>query len=178
MTAALTKTHSTKLTPEETARAAAGIKLLAASMGFTQYAALHARLAAAGYPASYATFGRLMNATRVAQRSEVELIARYFNVRPRDLTGEAVNPVKDPAPARLIEFGLPPAEAVAEGPAKARPIPTIRGAAGTARTRTSGALDLGPLVAAVEGLTAAIREQMEWQKSAVWPGADQLRDAG
>jgi hypothetical protein len=177
-TAPLTKTHSTKLTQEETARAASGIKLLAASRGFTQYAALHAKLAASGYPASYATFGRLMNATRVAQRSEIELIARYFNIHPRDLTGEAVNPVKDPAPPRLIEYDVPAAAPAPEGPVRSALTPPMRR---PSRLAPDPLPESGfrALADSVDALTAAIREQMEWQKTAAWPGAaDQLRQAG
>lgn len=159
-TAPLTKTHNTKLTPEETARAAAGIKLLAASRGFTQYVTLHAKLAAAGYPGSYATFGRLMNGSRVAQQAEVETIARYFNVQPFYLTGGSVNPVKDPVPPRLIEFDVP-RPAVAEGPI---PIPPMRR---PVRGAKAAAPDVLALADAIAGLTAVVRELVELQRPRV-----------
>jgi len=152
MTPPLSKTKSTLLTPEETGRAAAGIKLLAASKGYTRYTDLHTALTAAGYPGSYATFGRLMNAVRPAQESEVSAIARFFGVQPRDLTGAAVNPVKDPTPPRLVEYDLPVPE-VAEG-LKRLPLPV-------GRKPKAAKLDPGQFQAladAITELTTAVRE--------------------
>lgn len=160
MTPPLRKTKSTLLTLEETERAAEGIKLLARSMGYTKHTDLHTALAAAGYPGSYATFGRLMNAARPAQEAELSAIARFFNVLPRDLTGAAVNPMKDPAPPRLVEYDLPAPEAatlprvMAAVADAAKPLPV-------GRRPKAAALDPGQVQALADSiaeLTGAIRE--------------------
>jgi hypothetical protein len=155
----LPKTRSTLLTIEETTRAAAGIKLLAASKGYSSYTTLHRALAANGYPGSYATFTRLLAAVRVAQRTEVESIARFFNVNIGDLTGAIVNPIKDPVPPRLIEYDVP-RPAVPEGPAKLTPMPAVRR---PARAPQLPAGEVLALAEAIDGLTAAVREMVAQQ---------------
>ncbi|QAY16168.1 hypothetical protein SEA_SONALI_56 [Arthrobacter phage Sonali] len=161
----MVKTRNTLLSLEETRLAATSIKLLATSKGFQQYKPLHDALVAAGYPGSYATFTRLLSAARQAQETEVATIARFFNVQPRDLTGSE-NPMKDPAPPRLVEFDLP-VQAVPEGPVRALPLPRSRRDPKPGNVQVPAA-ELLALAEAINGLTEVLRAS--W----VTPGPEEM----
>lgn len=152
----LRKTKATLLTMEETEKAAGLIKVLGASRGYTRYSDLHTALAANGYPASYATFARFMRSVRPAQASELTPIARFFNLAPEDLTGAVENPLKDPAPPRLVEYDLPAPEAI-EPPAPAAPSGVSRKPKASSYS-PEVVQQVQALADSIEALTLAIRE--------------------
>ena len=153
--AQLPRTQKTLLTPEETTRVAASVKLLAASRGITNWKTLHDRVAAAGYPGSYPSLTRLMSASRPAQEAEVAALARYFNLEPRDLIGRG-DPVKDAKPARLIEFDLPAVAGPSEVPDSVSELRTRRVRRDKGQKVTAD--DVLALTGAVAALTTVLRD--------------------
>lgn len=173
--ARITRPHNALLTVTEAERAADLVKVLAASRGLNGKA-LFDTLSATGHPGTYSSLLRFLNSGRVPTMGEIESLARFFRVSPDYLTSPAgqVPPKRQP---RLIEFDVPAPAAVPEGPAEApepRPVPITRR---PIRAVPAGVPDPGltALADAILGLTAAVREQMEWQKTAAWPD---LRQAG
>lgn len=175
--ARITRPRHALLTAPEAERAADLVKVLAASRGLSGGKDLFDALTVTGHPGTYSSLLRFLNSGRVPTYGEIESLARFFAVAPEYLTSRSGQArAKRPAP-RLIEFDLPPVEAAPEGPEKLVPIPAMRRPA-RARAGAASGPELAALADAVSGLTAVLREQMEWQKTAAWGGPDHLRAAG
>lgn len=171
--ARITRPRHALLTPAEAERAADLTKVLAASRGLSGGKDLFDALTVTGHPGTYSSLLRFLNSGRVPTFGEVESLARFFDVAPEYLTSRNGQARAKRTAAPLIEFDLPAAPPVPEAE-KPAPVPSLQGA----RRRSATGAELGALAAAIGDLAAAVREQMEWQKTASWGGPDQLRPAG